>query len=698
MFTIPSAVSPGGASAGPKADGPLPVAIPVSGREESPEGLFGRMVAAAGQAEGPTARSDHDGVATSLFPPVEEQELPFGPAARAVDAKQTTAQSATGGEAEADVGLAAGPPTADRRDSELPVKAARDGAPRTSATGLPTLQKIQTPDGIDHGRRMRTGEAVDAGPLRAGSPDTGASGGYSSAIRPEAGGFAPNSSTLAAPQIRSGDARRPAGDAPPVGIATAMESGAGLSVKTAGSVAERIPASGPQNAATPASHGTTPLHTFPVTARAPEKTPAVLPPDLAGTPRQGVVTSSAPGRSGIRPAPVDIGAAVSPPPVQKHGQLIESRSGGGAPDVPLEKSLPDAVKASGPPSPAGGGVGVGPVEARYPSSRTGTEPPPPPAPNTGHSSATGQAANEAAAPVGDARVGIVATRETLSGMTASASSPDGRGVAETARDLPRPRLDGGGAPPAAGGTPAPGSASPVDQTKPERRASSAPDPDHGRLRPGTGETGQRQPAGSPEVQTALPGPHRAPGLTDLADKPQVVVQRGEGGLADARSPGGEGEPLPLSGEPPARSAAPAQGPAVAGPEQARAVAVARQLAEATGLAPNGQLEVSLSPEELGRVKLTITPQDAGLAIAIQAERPETLELMRRHIDVLVRELADEGFASLSFDFGQGGGEAGRWFGGEESPGDLAIVGEARGEADAAEEHAAPSRGGLDLRL
>ncbi len=477
-----------------------------------------------------------------------------------------------------------------------------------------------------------------------------------------------------------------------------MESGAGLSVKTAGSVAERIPASGPQNAAPPASQGTTPPHTFPVTARAPEKTPAVLPPDLAGTPRQGVATSPAPGRSGIGPAPVDIGAAVSPPPVQKHGQLIESRSGGGAPDVPLEKSLPDAVKASGPPSPAGGGVGVGPVEARYPSSRAGTEPPPPPAPNTGHSSATGQAANEAAAPVGDARVGIVATRETLSGMTASASSPDGRGLAETARDLPRPRLDGGGAPPAAGGTPAPGSASPLAQTKPERRASSAPDPDHGRLRPGTGETGQRQPAGSPEVQSALPGPHRTPGLTDLADKPQVVVQRGEGGLADARSPGGEGEPLPLSGEPPARSAAPAQGPAVAGPEQARAVAVARQLAEATGLAPNGQLEVSLSPEELGRVKLTITPHDAGLAIAIQAERPETLELMRRHIDVLVRELADEGFASLSFDFGQGGREAGRWFGGEESPGDLAVVGEARGEADAAEEHAAASRGGLDLRL
>src|SRR6056297_1599890 len=678
MLTIPSAVSPGGASAGPKADGPLPVAIPVSGREESPEGLFGRMVAAAGQAEGPTARSDHDGVATSLFPPVEEQELPFGPAARAVDAKQTTAQSATGGEAEADVGL--------------------DGAPRTSATGLPMLQKIQTPDGIDLGRRMRTGEAVDAGPLRAGSPDTGASGGYSSAIRPEAGGFAPNSSTLAAPQSRSGDAGRPTGDTPPVGIATAMESGAGLSVKTAGSVAERIPASGPQNAAPPPSQGTTPPHTFPVTTRAPEKPPPVLSPDPAGTPRQGVVTSSAPGRSGIGPAPVDTGAAVSPPPVQKHRQLIESRSGGGAPDVPLEKSLPDAVKASGPPSPAGGGVGVGPVEARYPSSRAGTEPPPPPAPNTGHSSATGQAANEAAAPVGDARVGIVATRETLSGMTASASSPDGRGLAETARDLPRPRLDGGGAPPAAGGTPAPGSASPVAQTKPERRASSAPDPDHGRLRPGTGETGQRQPAGSPEVQSALPGPHRTPGLSDLADKPQVVVQRGEGGLADARSPGGEGEPLPLSGEPPARSAAPAQGPAVAGPEQARAVAVARQLAEATGLAPNGQLEVSLSPEELGRVKLTITPHDAGLAIAIQAERPETLELMRRHIDVLVRELADEGFASLSFDFGQGGGEAGRWFGGEESPGDLAVVGQARGEADAAEEHAAASRGGLDLRL
>lgn len=694
MLIIPSAVSPGDGASGRKPDGPLTVTVPVPGREERPERLFGRMVTSARQPEGPTVRSDQDGVANFVFPPFEEGESTVGPVATGVDTKRTTTQFAIGREAAA--GSAASLPIAGRGESEPVVKAARDGARATSATGLPTLQEIQTPDRIDLGQRRRTGEAVDASPLRAGAPDTGPLGAYSSAVRPEAGRFTPNSSAFGASHVRSGDAGRRAGETAPGSIATAMESGAGLSVKTGGAVAERIPASEPKNGAPPASRTTTPPRVFPVTARPPGETPVVL-PDPPGAEHQGVATSPAPGRSGIGRLPGDPGATVSPGRIQRHGQFVESRSGGGAPAASSEKSIPDAVAESRPASPAGG---VGHVEARSHSRRPGTEPAPPPAPNPAQTPATGQAANESAAPVGPAQSGTLAMRERLSGMTASANSAEGRDLAETARDLPRPRLASGGAPPAAGGITAPGSVSATEQIKPEPRApsASASDPAHSSLRSGTRETGQRQPAGSPEFQSILPSPHRTPGLNAIAGKPQVVVQGGEAGVTEARSAGGEGEPLPLSGEPPARSAAPAHGPAVVGPEQARAVAVSRQIAEAAGVGPNGQLEVSLSPEELGRVKLTITPQDAGLAIAIQAERPETLELMRRHIDVLVRELADEGFASLSFDFGQGDREAGRGFDGGEGPGDLPVVGDARGEAVAAEENSAPSRGGLDLRL
>lgn len=694
MLTILSAVPPGGGASGPTSDGPPTVAVPVSGREEPPEGLFGRMVTSAGQQEGPTVGNDRDGTPNLVFPPPEEREVPLGLVA--TDAKQTTPQSAIGSEAAAGGRLAASLPNAERGDSAPSPEAGPDLASGTSARGLPTLQKIQTPDRIDLGRKMRMGETVQASPLRAGAPDTGALGAYSSAMGPEAERLAPTPSAFAAPQIRSADPGRGAGEAPPGSIAPALESGPGLSVKTAGAGEERIPAPKPQNDALPALRAATPSRVFPVTARISEEMPLVPPPGLQGAPRQGVTIAAA-GQSGIGRSPGDPGATVSPALVHKHGQSVDKRPVGGAPAAPMENSIPGAVAGSRPPSPAGGGGSVGYVEAGYHSGRAGTEPPPPPAPNQAHSPATGQAAN-AGAPLGPARDSIVAMRETLSGMAASVRSTEGRDLTESARDLPRPRSDNGRGPPAAGGIPAPGSMSAADQVRTEPRAPSASDPDHGGLRSGTEESGQPRPAFSAEYRSTLPEPKGTPGLTAVAGKPQVVVQGGEAGGIEARSPGGDGEPLPLASEPAARSAAPAHGPFSAGPEQARAVAVSRQIAEAAGAGPNGQLEVSLSPEELGRVKLTITPQDAGLAIAIQAERPETLELMRRHIDVLVRELADEGFASLSFDFGQGGREAGRGFGGGESSGDLPVVGEARGEAGAAAEHAASSQGGLDLRL
>lgn len=43
-----------------------------------------------------------------------------------------------------------------------------------------------------------------------------------------------------------------------------------------------------------------------------------------------------------------------------------------------------------------------------------------------------------------------------------------------------------------------------------------------------------------------------------------------------------------------------------------------------------------------------------MAVQIVAERPETLELLRRHIDILATELRQQGFTDLSFTFGQGG--------------------------------------------
>ncbi len=136
----------------------------------------------------------------------------------------------------------------------------------------------------------------------------------------------------------------------------------------------------------------------------------------------------------------------------------------------------------------------------------------------------------------------------------------------------------------------------------------------------------------------------------------------------------------------------------AAPPRAEAAAVLRQLAEALSAAPvPGSVEVSLNPPELGRVRLSFAPSDAGIAVLIQAERPETLDLMRRHADQLAQEFRAMGYGSTSFAFGQDTGAPPR------RPEDIAGA----SGASPAEEMAppatqeAPRRGvlaGLDLRL
>ncbi|WP_461308302.1 flagellar hook-length control protein FliK, partial [Albidovulum sp.] len=69
--------------------------------------------------------------------------------------------------------------------------------------------------------------------------------------------------------------------------------------------------------------------------------------------------------------------------------------------------------------------------------------------------------------------------------------------------------------------------------------------------------------------------------------------------------------------------------------------------------PAGTVEITLRPEELGKVRITLSPHDSALAMTVQAERPETLDLMRRHIESLAQEFRALGFTDLSFSFSSG---------------------------------------------
>ena len=73
---------------------------------------------------------------------------------------------------------------------------------------------------------------------------------------------------------------------------------------------------------------------------------------------------------------------------------------------------------------------------------------------------------------------------------------------------------------------------------------------------------------------------------------------------------------------------------------------------------NGTLEVSLDPPELGRVRLSLIEVAGTMTLSITAERPETAELMRRHLDLLAQEFARAGLDAPNVRIGGENGSAG----------------------------------------
>lgn len=81
-----------------------------------------------------------------------------------------------------------------------------------------------------------------------------------------------------------------------------------------------------------------------------------------------------------------------------------------------------------------------------------------------------------------------------------------------------------------------------------------------------------------------------------------------------------------------------------------AQSVSRQVAIAVAQMPDQPVEIALSPEELGRVRLVLHASEHGMVVSVQAERPETLDLMRRNIGMLAADMRDLGYSELNFTF------------------------------------------------
>ncbi|WP_339108787.1 flagellar hook-length control protein FliK [Thioclava sp. GXIMD4216] len=103
----------------------------------------------------------------------------------------------------------------------------------------------------------------------------------------------------------------------------------------------------------------------------------------------------------------------------------------------------------------------------------------------------------------------------------------------------------------------------------------------------------------------------------------------------------------------------ASGPATAQPalQQATAHNISQQLTRALSNSSDDSVELTLAPEELGKVRMVLHHSDQGMSVMIYADRPETLDLMRRNADMLSRDLRELGYTDVNLNFtdqGQGG--------------------------------------------
>jgi hypothetical protein len=126
-------------------------------------------------------------------------------------------------------------------------------------------------------------------------------------------------------------------------------------------------------------------------------------------------------------------------------------------------------------------------------------------------------------------------------------------------------------------------------------------------------------------------------------------------------------------------------------------ALADQITLAIGRANDRSVEIRLDPPELGRLQIQLNPTEAGLQVLVLAERPETHDLLRRHAELLARDLGGAGFRDVQLDFAAGGQAAP----GGRDEARFAASAEAVPSAPVAPDAPPPRRdiaGGLDIRL
>ena len=164
--------------------------------------------------------------------------------------------------------------------------------------------------------------------------------------------------------------------------------------------------------------------------------------------------------------------------------------------------------------------------------------------------------------------------------------------------------------------------------------------------------------GSLDAMKAAPDPADAAILTEITapeapphDTPDSTTAEATGTAGTAAPPGATGQTSPATADPdmPGTLAAPlSRDTAAASPDQPSTLRMPplaephRQIADAIVRTSSGQVEITLDPVELGRVTVLLGEDGNPGRLTLLVERPETLELIRRHSDQLLRDLRENG--------------------------------------------------------
>ncbi|MEM6388617.1 MAG: flagellar hook-length control protein FliK [Pseudomonadota bacterium] len=175
----------------------------------------------------------------------------------------------------------------------------------------------------------------------------------------------------------------------------------------------------------------------------------------------------------------------------------------------------------------------------------------------------------------------------------------------------------------------------------------SPQPDLTRLMKSTA-------GGQDKAQYMIESPQSQSLLTSTAPLAQTALEDTAHSVAlDKLLPGGEvlgtGAASATNGALPATGSA--SGSALAG-QVANQITNALPRQDGLLITPT-TTEIALDPPELGKLRIVVSEGATGINIAITAERGETADLMRRHIDLLRQEFAREGVTGGSIEFNQG---------------------------------------------